>query len=139
MLLSKEVYEKKLLSIEGEIKGISDNYSEMISDINNVILENYDKSSFSIKELANLVNQSPNQLRSVLKQTTGLTPVKAILEIRLLKAYELLKNQKYSTIKEVIYAVGLTSRDYFVKVFFKRFGVKPVSYTHLTLPTKRIV
>jgi AraC-like DNA-binding protein len=48
-----------------------------------------------------------------------------ILEVRLRKAYELIVTDKYQSISEVLYAVGLNSRSYFNKVFTKRFCLKP--------------
>ena len=48
-----------------------------------------------------------------------------ILEIRLLKAYDLIIKNRYETLKEVVYSVGINSRPYFNKKFESRFGIKP--------------
>ena len=50
--------------------------------------------------------------------------VNIILEIRLLKAYELIVKNRYPTLNEVMYAVGINSRSYFHKKFQDRFGIK---------------
>ena len=47
-----------------------------------------------------------------------------ILEVKLLKAYELIVKNKFPTIKEVMFSVCINSRPYFYKKFNERFGIK---------------
>jgi hypothetical protein len=73
-----------------------------------------------------IYNNNNNGLwTQIVQEQTGLSPVKIILEVRLRKAYELVVTDKYQSISEVLYTVGLNSRTYFNKVFTKRFGIKP--------------
>jgi AraC-like DNA-binding protein len=65
------------------------------------------------------------KLNEILKSKIGLSIVNTILEIRLLKAYDLIIKNRYETLKEVVYAVGINSRPYFNKKFELRFGIKP--------------
>lgn len=93
--------------------------------INKIILKNINNSEFTIHELAASCGYSHKQFTQIVQEQTGLAPVKIILEVRLRKAYELIVTDKYQSISEVLYAVGLNSRSYFNKVFQQRFGLKP--------------
>jgi DNA-binding response OmpR family regulator/nitrogen-specific signal transduction histidine kinase len=106
-----------------EIKG---HFSELINKVHQTVLDNLKNAEFSVQDLASECCYSPKQLGRILQTKTGLTPVKMILEIRLLKAYELLSNKTYVTIGEVISEVGLNNRTYFTKKFYDRFGIKPI-------------
>ncbi|MFQ3296687.1 MAG: signal transduction histidine kinase/DNA-binding response OmpR family regulator [Polaribacter sp.] len=106
-----------------EIKG---HFSELINKVHQTVLDNLKNTEFNVQDLASECCYSPKQLGRILQTKTGLTPVKIILEIRLLKAYELLSNKTYVTIGEVISEVGLTNRTYFSKKFYDRFGIKPI-------------
>ena len=45
--------------------------------------------------------------------------------MRLLISYDLIINNKFETIKEVMYNVGFNSRPNFYKKFYDKFGIKP--------------
>ena len=64
------------------------------------------------------------KLNKILKSKIGLSIVNIILEIRLLKAYEYIVKNRFPTLNEVMYAVGINSRSYFSKKFEERFGLK---------------
>ena len=114
---SKEDFNQELI-INGTI-------NNLLNKINSYVIENLDNTTFSVDDLAEYCNYSKRNLSRVIKSKTGLTPIQIILEIRLIKAYELIKSRKYTSIKEVIFSVGLTNRSYFNKVFLKRFGIRP--------------
>ena len=101
---------------------------ELLKKVEAYILENIDNEDFKIKELADYIGYSQRQLTRIMKQSTGLSPVKFILEIRLQRAYALLKNKTYFTLSEVRYAVGIMSSAYFNKKFKERFGVSPSEF-----------
>lgn len=123
-LLENKMYREKLQSIAYDGVELSGYNSDFVEKVRTIILKNLSNPEFSVKDLAVACNYSTKQLGRILQAKTGLTSVKIILEIRLLKAYELIMQHKYQTIKEVTYAVGLNSTDYFNKAFTKRFGVK---------------
>jgi AraC-like DNA-binding protein len=54
-----------------------------------------------------------------------MTPVNLISEVRLQKAFRLLKSNKFKTISEVRFEIGMENASYFSKKFVDRFGVKP--------------
>ena len=89
-------------------------------------------SEFTVQELAQKVGYSNKQLTKIIKEKTGLSPVQLILDYRLVKSYDLIMNKSYATIKEVIFAVGLSSRAYFNKAFTNRFGIKPTELMNST-------
>ncbi|MBC8756907.1 response regulator [Kordia sp. YSTF-M3] len=123
--LEKNIYKKQLQSIENETITFNGAYSEFMDKINNIILENITNNEFTIHELAMQCGYSRKQFTQIVQEKTGLSPVKIILEVRLRKAYDLVVTDKYQSISEVLYTVGLNSRTYFNKVFAKRFGIKP--------------
>ena len=99
--------------------------SEIIKELEKIILENIDNSDFKTTDLALKVNCSPRNLSRIIKKNIGITPVNLILEVRLQKAYQLLKSNKYKTVSEVRYEVGIENASYFSRKFVERFGVKP--------------
>lgn len=123
-LLENSIYLKKINKIESNVK-IEGHFSDLLDNVKSLVLKNISNSNYKIENLASDNNYSQQQLGRIIKQNTGLTPVKLILEIRLQKAYELILNKKYSSLIEVVYAVGLNNRSYFNKKFLERFGIKP--------------
>ena len=97
----------------------------LLKKVEHYITKNIENNDLKIKELATHVGYSQRQLTRLMKQYTGLTPVKFMLEIRLQTAYTLLQKKSYTTLSEVRYAVGINSSAYFNKKFEERFGVLP--------------
>ncbi|WP_158839307.1 ATP-binding protein [Polaribacter sp. L3A8] len=124
-LLENKIYRDKLQNINYNDIEMTSYNSEFVNKVRSIILENLNNSEFSVNDLATACNYSTKQLGRILQAKTGLSTVKIILEIRLLKAYELILKNEYQTIKEVTFAIGLNSTDYFNKAFTKRFGIKP--------------
>jgi YesN/AraC family two-component response regulator len=123
--LEKTLNRKKLAStIDSEIEFDSSS-SELIKKVKNCILENLTNPDFTVISLCDLCGYGQKKLNEILKSKIGLSIVNTILEIRLLKAYDLIIKNRYETLKEVVYAVGINSRPYFNKKFELRFGIKP--------------
>ena len=101
------------------------NDSDIIEELERIILENIDDPDFKVSKLAIKSNYSQRNLSRMTKKLIGLTPVNLILEVRLQKAYQLLKSNKYKTVSEVRYEVGIDNASYFTKKFTERFGIKP--------------
>jgi len=99
--------------------------SEILRNLEKIVLDNIEKTTFKVNELCLKIGYSQRTLTRVLKKMIGITPVNFILEVRMQKAYQLLKANKYKTISEVRYEVGIDNASYFAKKFFNRFGVKP--------------
>ena len=123
--LEKTFNRKKLATpIDSDIEFDSSS-SELIKKVKNCILKNITNPDFNVISLCDLCGYGQKKLNEILKSKIGLSIVNTILEIRLLKAYDLIIKNRYETLKEVVYAVGINSRPYFNKKFELRFGIKP--------------
>ena len=80
--------------------------------------------ALNVNMLAETCGYNQKRLNEILKLKLGLSLVNVILEVKLLKAYELIVKNKFPTIKEVMFSVGINSRPYFYKKFNERFGIK---------------
>lgn len=84
--------------------------------------------NFGIERLSDQIALSPRQLFRKVRQLTGMTPKKYIQELRFQKARQLLENKTYSSVKAVVYAIGMKDVKYFSQKFKERFGKLPSSY-----------
>lgn len=94
----------------------------LLKKLEKIILDNISDETFKVEALAKELGYSQRQLTRIIKQYTGMSPVKFILEIRLQKAYANLQNKTFFSLSEVRYDVGITSSSYFNKKFKERFG-----------------
>ena len=100
----------------------------LILNAEKLVLERLNDSTFSVIIMAQQLGYSSRNLSRVLGKLTGLSPVKFVLEIRLQKARQLLESQKYLSVAEVRYEVGIESASYFTKKFTERFGKNPKDF-----------
>ena len=118
MRLGKE-YINQLAGIKGdEISGVE--------QVKNYIVEHIDE-EISVKELANMVYLSQNQLLRVFKKKYQKTITEFIIEYRMQLAEELLKNTEL-TVTTVSVKVGYPNYAYFTKLFKKHSGFTPSAY-----------
>ena len=99
--------------------------TQLLKEAESIILENINDPGFKVTELADKLHYSQRQVARIIKQLTGLTPVNFILELRLQKAYLMIRSRKYRSVSEVRYSVGIESASYFTRKFKERFGVSP--------------
>ena len=123
--LEKSLNRKKLVATKNSEIEFESSSSELIEKIKNCILENIANPDFNVVMLCKTCGYGQKKLNEILKSKIGLSIVNTILEIRLLKAYDLIIKNRYETLKEVVYSVGMNSRPYFNKKFETRFGIKP--------------
>lgn len=123
--LEKSLNRKKLVATKNSEIEFESSSSELIKKIKNCILENIANPDFNVVMLCETCGYGQKKLNEILKSKIGLSIVNTILEIRLLKAYDLIIKNRYETLKEVVYSVGINSRPYFNKKFETRFGIKP--------------
>jgi len=123
--LEKTLNRKKLATPIGSDIEFDSSSSELIKKVKNCILENLTNPDFNVVKLCEVCGYGQKKLNEILKAKIGLSIVNTILEIRLLKAYDLIIKNRYETLKEIVYAVGMNSRPYFNKKFEMRFGIKP--------------
>ncbi len=98
--------------------------NKLIEEIRQCIISNITNPALNVNMLAETCGYNQKRLNEILKFKLGLSLVNVILEVKLLKAYELIVKNKFPTIKEVMFSVGINSRPYFYKKFNERFGIK---------------
>jgi len=115
-----ELKNKELLS-----KDVVSFNKKLIDKATQIVLDNLSNEHFKTTDLAKEVGYSSRQFSRLLKEHTGLSPVKFMLEIRLQEAYKVLQNHTFPSLAEVRYHVGIISSSYFNKKFKERFGIFP--------------
>jgi len=98
--------------------------NKLIEQIRECIISNITNPALNVNMLAETCGYNKKRLNEILKLKLGLSLVNVILEVKLLKAYELIVKNKFPTIMEVMFSVGINSRPYFYKKFNERFGIK---------------
>ena len=123
--LERSIYKKEVFAIESRPIDFDGSETKLIYAIRECILTNLTNTSFTSKMLAKRCGYQQKQLNHILQTKLGLSIVKVILEVRLLKAYDAIVKKRFSSLNEVMFASGISSRSYFNKTFQKRFGITP--------------
>lgn len=95
-----------------------------VKEMLKLIENNMHKEGFNVSVLSELMNVDQKQLYRKTKQLTGKTPVSFLRSMRLKRAAELLKQNRFS-VSEVMYMVGMSNASYFTKCFTSEFGIAP--------------
>ena len=122
--LERTLNRKKILGLDTTNVDFESSSINLVHQIKECILSNLTNPDFNVVILSKACGYGQKKLNEILKYKLGLSLVNVILEIRLLKAYELIVKNRYPTLNEVMYAVGINSRSYFHKKFQDRFGIK---------------
>ncbi len=91
------------------------------------IEQNYRKEDFSLLDIADYMNLSPQHLSRLFKKEVGINFVDYLTRIRTRKSIELLSHNEMK-IYEIAEKVGYSSQHYFSSVFKKEMGMSPVDY-----------
>jgi two-component system, response regulator YesN len=75
--------------------------------------------------LAEVLQVTPNYLSSLFHKKQGITFVKYVTSIRMLKAKELLLTEPDCKVQEVAQRVGYLSSRHFTKLFVEQYGCYP--------------
>ena len=89
------------------------------------MIENSDN---TIPSIAEKMSMSISTLERWTKKIYGMTPKKFILNIKIIKA-EILLRQNMGSVKDVAYTMGFNSVPYFCLCFRKKYGNSPKSFT----------
>jgi two-component system response regulator YesN len=103
-----------------------DKNAKLVHKVRTVIDQHYDQ-PITINSLSDQVYLSPNYLRSIFKDKTGMTIHDYLTRIRLGKAKELLADGSLK-IQDIAQRVGYESASYFISLFLKNQGVTPNEY-----------
>jgi two-component system response regulator YesN len=101
-----------------------------VETIKRWISANYNQHA-DLNTLAGMVFLTPSYLSKLFKQETGLTLTDYVIEIRIRKAKQLLKNAPDLKIHEIGTEVGYPDPAYFNKLFKKVVGVTPNEYKRI--------
>ncbi|MEO9476691.1 MAG: ATP-binding protein [Cyclobacteriaceae bacterium] len=101
---------------------------KVLKNLRDEVMQNIADSNFSVARLADCAAMSERQIYRYLKNTTGLTPLQFIQEIKLNKAMDLAQKRVYMSSSELAAAVGFQHSPYFSSLFERRFGKKPSAY-----------
>jgi signal transduction histidine kinase/DNA-binding response OmpR family regulator len=123
--MERENWLKKNLGIELFPDPLDSTDQKILKEAERSVLSNLAETDFKVGDLARSIGYGERQLRRVIKSLTGFTPVGFILEIRLLKAFQLLEKHQYLSVSEVRDEVGIESPSYFTTKFKDRFGINP--------------
>jgi AraC-like DNA-binding protein len=132
---------KLIASKEGSMDILKDNRIRILSteefNLLNSLLQNINEYlsdvDFNINKLNIALGLSKSQAYRKIKALTGMATNELIQEIKLRYALSALKKSD-ETVAEIGYNHGFNSPTYFSRVFRKRFGLSPTSYTNLFKP-----
>jgi two-component system response regulator YesN len=103
-----------------------DKNSKMVHLVRTMIDQNYNQ-PITINSLSDQVYLSPNYLRSIFKEKTGMTIHDYLTKIRLDNAKAMLADGSLK-IQDIAQRVGYESTSYFISLFLKSQGVTPNEY-----------
>ena len=105
-------------------------HSEIVQKLENDILENYPDCGYDLNLFLNTLPFSAGYLKKVFKKETGLTPLQYLTEKRLENAASnLAMSGGKGNISEIAYQCGFSEPLYFSRLFKRKYGVSPRSYT----------
>ncbi|QQS29309.1 MAG: response regulator [Sphingobacteriales bacterium] len=104
-----------------------------LEEVEKVFTQYLAEPQFDMDWAADKLNLSQRQFNRRIKQLTGLAPYQYLREMRLQTAKVFLDQGKFSTIKEVGYAVGYSDIKYFSAQFKERFGIYPSASLHSSI------
>ncbi|MGO4110869.1 response regulator [Paenibacillus sp. YAF4_2] len=105
----------------------SDKYGDVINQVKEYVMSQYNNEQLSLKVIANHVRISPSHLSKVFSQETGQTLTEYLTQIRIGKAMELLKTTRSKSF-EIAFEVGYNDPHYFSNLFKKMTGMTPKEY-----------
>lgn len=87
-------------------------------------IENHIADLKTIPEIAEAVGIEAYRLQDGFKRNYGVTVNDYIKDFRLKRALTMLTSED-KNVSEVVYALGLSSRSYFSKIFKEKYGISP--------------
>lgn len=103
------------------------NSCRSVFEVKKCIRKNYFDNELSVKSLAEEVFLTPTYLSALFKKETGQNISDYIVEVRIEKSKEFLKNNRLK-LHEVARSVGYNDSNYYAKAFKKMEGVTPSEY-----------
>jgi len=104
----------------------TDKNLKLVHQVSSIIQQTYHE-QITITSLSSQVYLSPNYLRSIFKEKTGVTIHDYLTRIRLEKAKQMLSDPSLK-VQDIAQKVGYESTSYFISLFLKHQGVTPNEY-----------
>ena len=115
----KNQWEKSILNKSHKLR-------ELVNSAVDYIHNNYQK-DISLSDISRYVFLSPSYFTRAFKQETGVSPINYLLNIRIQKAKELLKNTDIK-ILDIALIIGFSSQQRFNEIFKKYENITPLQY-----------
>jgi AraC-like DNA-binding protein len=112
-----------LIAIQKEEELEVDKIAESINKIRFLIRENVDN-EINMQNIASKFNMGYSYFRKMFKKYTGVSPKQYHIQLKLVRAKELLLNTNKS-VKEVCFDLGFQSTSYFSRIFKQKMGITP--------------
>lgn len=106
-----------------EVTPIKTKYADMIK---RYLLDHY-REQIEIKDLARLIQRSPNYTIAVFREVIGQSPIKYIHQLRVMEACNLLLNSDM-TISNISSYLGYYDTSYFFRIFKKYTSMSPTDF-----------
>ena len=107
---------------------ISTNDKVFLNNVINLVHAQMATQSVNINDLADSLNMTPRQLNRKINAVTGENISKYILQVRMLRAKQLLDSNKDYTIAEVAYKCGYEENSNFTRAFKMLYNITPTQY-----------
>ncbi|OGF50723.1 MAG: hypothetical protein A2231_05655 [Candidatus Firestonebacteria bacterium RIFOXYA2_FULL_40_8] len=127
-LSGKENLEETKILLANDINKIKRHkkYMKVVENVMYYMEINY-KRQITLEEISNVIRLNRDYLNRIFKFETGMTLFDYLIQVRIEKSKELLKDVRFN-IKEVASKVGYSDISYFCKLFKKHTGVTPTEY-----------
>lgn len=120
-----KAYSKFLLALSDQLEAVP-SYPHLVRTAVDYIETHYYE-SITAKDVADNVGLSPSYFGSLFRQTVGINPARYIIDVRIRKAQNLLRNTTHK-VYEISEMVGYSNNFYFNRLFKKLVGVTPNEY-----------
>ncbi len=128
-------YFKSGITLEPENVKLTSVDEKFVLKAKEIIDRNIDNPDFNVNQFVKEMGTSNSMLYRKLTTMIGMSPVEFIKNMRLKRAVQLLKEQKF-TISEVAYATGFNDTSYFTVCFKKQFGITPTEFVESVVNKK---
>ncbi len=120
----KHLFDDRSVMAQVETEKLNAPDRTFIERLKELMQKNLDNSNLKMDDIGAGLGISRVQLYRKVKALTGLSPIELLRQMRLQKAYTLLKTTDW-TISEIAYTVGFSSPGYFTTCFKKQYGKYP--------------
>ena len=107
---------------------LSTNDQAFLNKVINLVHAQMATQSVCINNLADCLNMTPRQLNRKINAVTGENISKYILQVRMLRAKQLLDSNKDYTIAEIAYKCGYEENSNFTRAFKMLYNITPTQY-----------